>query len=1812
MRKRMAVLILFSAALSAQTITWTKQTGGTNPPWGAQWIQLVPNPVSHNTLMFGDDNGQGSDIFMNSLYGMTITNPTSATGLVVQKLGTSGTHTNGCPFARADWPGDNQFNKGVWWDSLRNKMLTAFGVCNLGHPNAADRSPAMWQYVPSSTAPPMTLGEKWSRINPTSAVATAMQPWLSIIHDPVDDLYFAYGFETSAAPPKLFCSTDRNTTPGTLSTAQTTAGCTVPDGWTEPASSTYLCKATPSSTAVACSNSTIPPINALPYLAWDTATSKIVMFGEGSAITNLGTAQTWIYDPPTKTFTNVSSDSTPPPVWLTNGDQIPPMAFNPNDGFYYFHQKAGYTISVATAGSGYTPGTHAVLWTGSCTNKAAATYTVDGTGTVVSVSPTWTSLPSTNCVGVQTPSATQSGGGGSGATFNFTWNAQADWTLISGTWVWTNLGTFTGPPTAQSMEIDPAWNTIIVWAYTSAGAAEMWLGQISGTYVPTITTVGLPGATNAVAYSQQLTAGTTNGAVTWTSSGLPGWASLSSGGLLTGTPNAVGTTTFTATATNTSGATSKSLSIIVAPATLSIPLTIQEALYPGGTTGVARTNESFCMGVPIPDSAQLDAGEWNALGLSGSDAGLTTLGLTGATAGQFRVLAVWPDGYAKWIETCGILSSLSAGSTATVTLTNSGSGNFGGSNLATTTDASNTIVVNTGTGTCGTSSANCFTLKKLNHDGIDEVQLGTTIVLNTGSGELGYTINGPDPSATYPNNATCVSGTSCQGSFMYSTSADAQSYCKVEKNGPVQSVIYCATTHRNGVRPYMRTITRYYFNQGSTAVRATVTLANEDTVETDSTGADLAAYGASLTGTFATAWKNLQAYELRLKPNITGTLTFQFGTNVADACSGLCTGTLNQAGGTDFAYIYQGQSTSMQSTSGPSACGTGCVQPTTDTGYKVVNDSTTMVSPTATTVYPQGWADIANSSGVGVEIGLYQLAANYPASLEFQAGGADVRIGLFSSYNSQTAYIPWPNQITRDIWMKFHASAPASLANEFLKFQHPLVGHAAYTWYNSAGVFPYQLSSSATEDAYYNATQAASITPTPAGSTTISSVTTTNPVQITLASSIFASGLSKFQEVLISPGSSGCAALNGAFNIWAISGTTLTIQNNMSQMDTSGCGSFTAGQATIQALSAIGSSAACCIADLGTSSTTWPILLYHSWAWSSTGGANQDEFRFSNLMAFITRGMTGRYLDAWHWYRYAGDLAWPRSLGFDWRGTPSTSTYLDSYGFPSHYTQANTGTATQIWINSDSGEHSHWYDMPYAYLMTGDETIKDALLDGPKDYFLQTTNNTWNPTGTYQTGNSGGNGLYNARAIGANLAGAAEFSAFLSSINDPDSTGVQNLGIADYTNQVKPQLCANGYPGACTLSPAIDLYPTAPSSAAWTTTGVNPVRGVFESKNQSTASSTWCGVNHTLRGNETFMSAILVKGMLRLRAVAGSGWSEYWNSLDLADGIARQNMTEMYYDDSSGRWDVTGFRYMQATDWANNCTGTSEYPRPEFAPQNINAAAPLFLARSLAEGGTAWQYQFKNYLQRNMAADGFSNSSPAADLETILPQSVISIVNSTISTLQPVTCSTFTDNGGGSYTLSGCPGNAAAAYYRVKYSTAHPLVDWIGYDAGTASFTGSPSTTSPWFSAANATGIPAPSGSPWSITVNTGQTGLTASNFSVKAMEAGGGGGTLTMPTFAPVTGTYGGAQSVTISGPSGATICYNTTGPTATVAGTCDAGSTTYSGAVNVPSSETLYAIATEAGYGNSSVGSAAYSIGLAAGGSFFSGTLRGNSVIH
>ena len=107
-------------------------------------------------------------------------------------------------------------------------------------------------------------------------------------------------------------------------------------------------------------------------------------------------------------------------------------------------------------------------------------------------------------------------------------------------------------------------------------------------HAPTITTANpLPSGTEGQSYSQKLAAEGT--APTWsvTDGNLPdGLNQNKSTGEIFGTPSAPGTFKFTVTATNVAGSNSKELSIISAPAPLSITVQPQSATVTEGNSGL--------------------------------------------------------------------------------------------------------------------------------------------------------------------------------------------------------------------------------------------------------------------------------------------------------------------------------------------------------------------------------------------------------------------------------------------------------------------------------------------------------------------------------------------------------------------------------------------------------------------------------------------------------------------------------------------------------------------------------------------------------------------------------------------------------------------------------------------------------------------------------------------------------------------------------------------------------------------------------------------------------------------------------------------------------------------------------------------------------------------------------------------------------------------------------------------------------------------------------------------------------------------------
>jgi hypothetical protein len=900
--------------------------------------------------------------------------------------------------------------------------------------------------------------------------------------------------------------------------------------------------------------------------------------------------------------------------------------------------------------------------------------------------------------------------------------------------------------------------------------------------------------------------------------------------------------------------------------TVSIPITVQEALFPGGSTGVARTNEPFCRetgGVPIPDS----------VGLTNT----STLTLTGASvsAGQFRITGTWPSGNVKWLQVCGILPSLSAGGTATVTLANNGSGNFGGNNLASL--AGSTITVNNtgGATSCGVAGATCFTIKAAgNFNGIDTVTIGaTTLVATHSTPASGLVLLGPTP-GSFPTNTQCGAGCAT----VYSSANDANSTCSIEINGPVMADVVCYGTHKDGSgNPYMHFTSRLYFFKGKNYAVVEVIPRNADysTAATPSADCNVSA-GACIGQTFNVSYKNFQSYELR-EP-----LTGLSGTITATIANHTVTPTSTTLTGSDNVDIYQGQSsffdpcleTASDYVSNACIGSTAKNTWTPDTGYHITKNGTDLTSGTSAQ-FPQGWADCTDGSGNGVLIGSNLFAAYWPKSLEFFNACTEMRIGIRPNENSVTSFLPWPAwdmQSGNILFLEFHTSNPASLSNDFLSLQHFLAAYPAFASVNTANVFyGHTILPPTQEDNYFLDLANKAIPIVPTSNFCSGGVAPCRPDRGT-SSAIYSAG--QFRGYSWNTGGAG----NQEEFRW---------DDMLRYFQRGQTGRYLTSLNFYRFLGSVG----------------WP----HSDGTNVTGSDGVvNHFQWKDRPQ---QGQTTPELDN--------------------RGNPIvTSTCQSATNSPvscAHVT--NSGGSYTSWAISGGGDaiHAHWYGAPDAYFLTGDESIRESLW-GVKSWFL-------NPN-TFQGGSlAGGTACGNqafcfARAKGIAMMGAARFGAMLAATGDTDAANVLAEGTFIFDTWVKPDVCVkdgsgNVYPTGCTPPPVTSYAsPVDPQ-------GISRVRG----SEFSARAAGWCPKNtgsNSYRISQSFQHSILEKGIFELQNIKGTSWNEYELAGDLAFGTARFVLTEMLNDDKGMFWQSAnsngffpGLRFIMPTDIANACSTPS-------------------------------------------------------------------------------------------------------------------------------------------------------------------------------------------------------------------------------------------------------------------------------------------------
>jgi hypothetical protein len=284
------------------------------------------------------------------------------------------------------------------------------------------------------------------------------------------------------------------------------------------------------------------------------------------------------------------------------------------------------------AGLGLTPATG--LISGTPNTVSAPTFTIKATDTAgafktkvftitvsAALSVTTTSLPAaTSGTFYSTPLAS------SGGTGTPTWSLSTG-SLPAGLTL-SPAGVISGTPTATA-------GNFTVQALDGAGAIATKLLSITVNPALTVTTTSLNAATTGARYTAQLTSSGGTGTPTWSviTGSLPTGLTLSTGGLIDGTPTATAGN-FTVQALDGAGANAtQSLSITVNPA-----LTITTTSLPAATAGTAYS-------APLASSGGTGTPTWSLLsgslptGLTLSPAGVIG-GTPTAAAGNFTVQAL--------------------------------------------------------------------------------------------------------------------------------------------------------------------------------------------------------------------------------------------------------------------------------------------------------------------------------------------------------------------------------------------------------------------------------------------------------------------------------------------------------------------------------------------------------------------------------------------------------------------------------------------------------------------------------------------------------------------------------------------------------------------------------------------------------------------------------------------------------------------------------------------------------------------------------------------------------------------------------------------------------------------------------------------------------------------------------------------------------------------------------------------------------------------------------------------------------------------
>ena len=178
------------------------------------------------------------------------------------------------------------------------------------------------------------VSNSWTKKNPTHTLPSAVGA--SFAYIPGLDCIFSFGGGSYNSAYALYCPTDLNPIPGTLTAAQSTAG-GLADDW-----SVFT------TTGQQCLDRVYPCGIQYPGVFWDAATARVIIYaGQTTGTTGVCGApsvpycnETWAYDPTTQTFSEkCQSPCSPPPVFAGSGSSTAQPAMDSvASGRFLFHQ----------------------------------------------------------------------------------------------------------------------------------------------------------------------------------------------------------------------------------------------------------------------------------------------------------------------------------------------------------------------------------------------------------------------------------------------------------------------------------------------------------------------------------------------------------------------------------------------------------------------------------------------------------------------------------------------------------------------------------------------------------------------------------------------------------------------------------------------------------------------------------------------------------------------------------------------------------------------------------------------------------------------------------------------------------------------------------------------------------------------------------------------------------------------------------------------------------------------------------------------------------------------------------------------------------------------------------------------------------------------------------------------------------------------------------------------------------------------------------------------------------------------------------